>query len=1012
MTEVLAGPRSAGRPGAGRPELAGLLPVGHDMIEGVLPQPVLVGRDAELTELSRLLGIPTGGQPAVAPAPRHVLLSGDAGVGKTRLLAELAGAARQAGWQVLLGHCLDFGESALPYLPFSEVLARTAAERSELVERVAADFPALTRLQPGRRVLDARDAGEEGSLDRASLLEAVRALLETLATQSPVLLVIEDAHWADRSTRDLLSFLFTRPFVGPVGVVTSYRADDLHRRHPLRPQVAEWARLGSVERLALGPLPEEAVRALVATLAAAPVGEAELARIVARAEGNAFFVEELVGAACGPDGMPEDLADVLLVRLDRLDDTSRQVVRTASVAGREVSHARLAQVTGLADADLEEALRRAVEMHVLTVGPGGDRYAFRHALLGEAVYDDLLPGERVRLHSRYAAALLDPAAGGSGTAAELARHALLAHDLDTALAASIRAGDEALAVGGPDEAAQHFQQAIELLPGREDGVDVAGLTVKAAEALSASGQAARAATLVAERLAALPADAPAEERVLLLIAQAEALYVTEAGDEPVALSRQAFALVPDDGSLLRARVLSSHARIISSFGFTEEAEQAGLEALALAERHNDAHLVSETVTTLSGFKRTGPKEALRTALQEAVARADAADAAAVSIRGRFLLGRSYQDHGEFDEALEWFASGQERARAAGIPWAPYALESTAQRVATLVLVGRWDEALAAADTRQAPPIAAAVLDVHRLAVEQARGVDVTEAALRLRPFWPIDGIITIHAAALELRAAGRRCDARAALAVYDEAVGVLGAMWREWFDARLRLAAQTLAAISAALPSLPAAERAGLREPIARLHGDGRAVVTKRTATSSHWGPEGRAWEQRLEAEALRSQWLVGGDAAPASEELVAAWRAAEEAFAQLHHVHELAAVRVALATVLRAAGDAAWREVAAQARAAAQQLGTRPLLEELTALGAAPSRNLPETNDALTPREQQILALVAEGRSNGEIARQLFISAKTVSVHVSNILGKLGAAGRTEAAAIARRRGLLSGAP
>ncbi|WP_331142254.1 helix-turn-helix transcriptional regulator [Nocardioides sp.] len=981
----------------------------HDIMGLMPPQHVLVGREAELAELTALLGIPADSA-AGAASGSHVLLSGDAGVGKTRLLVELTETAASAGWQVYVGHCLDFGDSALPYLPFSEVLARVAAARADVVDRVAGDYPALTRLQPGRRVLAAGET-HEGSIDRGSLLDAVRGLLEALAEDGPLLLVVEDAHWADRSTRDLLSFLFARPFHGPVRIVTSYRSDDLHRRHPLRPQVAEWTRLGSVERVSLGPLSEAAVRALVGAIAPQPVPEADLAAIVARAEGNAFFVEELVASAGGSDQLPWSLADVLLVRLDRLDDGSREAVRTAAVAGREVSHELLAHVTGLPAASLDDALRRAVEMNVLTVG-GAGRYAFRHALLAEAVYDDLLPGERARLHSKYVAALLDPATSGRGTAAELARHALLARDLDTAYAASVRAGDEALTVGGPDEAAQHYQQALELLAARDAApvAEVVALTAKAVEALAASGQPVRAAALAAERLDRLPPDVAPSDRALLLIARAEALYVTEAGDDPVRLATAAFELVPDDDSALRARVLSSYARIAAGFGQYAEAEQAGLEALALAERLNHPELVSEVVTTLSGLKKTGPKEALRAALGDAVDRAEAAGAVAASVRGRFLLGRSFQDHGEFDEAVRWFRSGRERALAAGIPWAPYALECGAQLISTLVLLGRWDEALDLADTRQAPPVAAAELEVHRLTIEQARGADVSDAALRLRPFWHLEGIITIHAASLEFVEAARRGDARGVVAVYEEAVAALAMMWHEWFDARLRLAAQAIDALNAVLPTLPAAARSEVLQDVERLAAEGQRVVARKTDPAGQpgqWGPEGRAWGERLTAEVLRARWLAGGKRPPDAAGLCAAWRATESAFETLGHAHELAHVRVVLAGVLRASGDASWRSIADEARAAATRLGARPLVHELDGLGAPAARE-PGASETLTPREREILELVAAGRSNGEIGKLLFISTKTVSVHVSNILGKLGAAGRTEAAAIARRQGLL----
>jgi DNA-binding NarL/FixJ family response regulator len=165
---------------------------------------------------------------------------------------------------------------------------------------------------------------------------------------------------------------------------------------------------------------------------------------------------------------------------------------------------------------------------------------------------------------------------------------------------------------------------------------------------------------------------------------------------------------------------------------------------------------------------------------------------------------------------------------------------------------------------------------------------------------------------------------------------------------------------------------------------------------------------KRLDAETLRVRWLAGIDAPP-QDALVQVWREAEQLFDDFGHVHELATVRAVLSGILRATGDpAAARVLGDQAREVAHRLGAQPLLDRLRAQGTTPARADGAGSDALTARETEILALVAQGRSNGEIGRQLFISAKTVSVHVSNILGKLNASGRTEAAAIARRRGLI----
>jgi DNA-binding CsgD family transcriptional regulator/tetratricopeptide (TPR) repeat protein len=982
----------------------------------------LVGRDAELTEIASLLGVRSlsdVGDPSRTDA-HHVVLSGDAGVGKTRLLMELRDLAVAAEWRVVAGHCLDFGDSALPYLPFSEVLGRLEAELPELVAKVTYEHPALSRLRPGRRVMGADpgdtgrpDPGEsDGQVDRADLFTAVHALLETAAETAPLLVVVEDCHWADQSTRDLLSFLFSRPFEGPVVVVASYRSDDLHRRHPLRRQVAEWTRLRGVERLQLSPLPDDDVRALVALLAPAGLSDGELDTIVGRAEGNAFFVEELVGAAGmsgGRESLPEDLADVLLVRLDRLDDHARQAVRVASVAGRKVAHDLLAATSGLDARQLEEALRKAVEMNVLVASEG--HYSFRHALLGEAVYDDLLPGERVRLHAEYAAALADGRA--SGTAAELARHARLANDLDAALTAAIRAGDEAAAVGGPDEAAQHYQQALELLadPARRERftADVSKLAVAAAAAVTNAGQPQRAAQLLAEQLAQLAADAPVACRVRMLAARADALFVTEPDEDPLQVSQQAVDLLPEDAGGLRAKVLAIHARILSGYGRYDEAQSVGLDALAVAERLDLHELASDVITTLSGLKKAGPKEGLRSALADAVERAVATGAVHAEMRARFFMGRSYQDWAEYADAERWFRSAMKTAVDAGIPWAPYGFEGRWQLSWVLFVNGEWDQVLDLTDVtgEHAPPIAAALLESVRLLVLAARGEPVAERARALRRYWESEGSVAIHSVVAELSEAARSDDPHAVVDVYRDVVGVLGRIWHEWFSARIRLAATTAGAIADRMPRLSAAERATYLEEVERLLEEGHVVLQKYADPSGHWGPEGRAWMKRLDAETLRARWLAGTDAPP-QDVLVDTWRDTEQLFADFGHVHELAAVRVTLAGILRATGDPAGaREGGDLARETAHRLGATPLLEELKALGSAPAR-ADGPSDTLTAREAEILALVAEGRSNGEIGKQLFISAKTVSVHVSNILGKLGAAGRTEAAAIARRRGLL----
>ncbi|EGD42379.1 putative LuxR-family regulator [Nocardioidaceae bacterium Broad-1] len=965
-----------------------------------------VGRDPELQTLTGLLGVAS----TTDARRQHVLLAGDAGVGKTRLLTALRDRAVTDGWQVHAGHCVDFGESAVAYMPFSEILDRIVADLPDVVERVAADYPALARLRPVRRVMGANQGSAASGTDRGQLFDAVHTLFEAAAEKAPLLVVVEDTHWADQSTRDLLTYLFTRPYNGPVAMVASYRADDIHRRHPLRRQVGEWGRLPDVERIVLEPLSDDSVRLLVHELAP---GKVDAERVVRRAEGNAFFVEELVQAGCDED-LPVDLADLLLVRLDRLDGAARSVVRTASIAGRRVTHELLAAVTEMKTDELDDALRTAVEQKVLE--PTGSRYTFRHALLAEAVYDDLLPGERVRLHARFAEVLKETP--GLGAAAELALHAKHAGDLATALRARIAAAEEARNVSGVGEAAHHYEKALGLAAdpkvAKAAAVDLDRVYERAADTLILAGLPSRADAILAERLDAIPVE-PSVGRALLLATRAEAALAMENGD-PLTHSHDAMVALPEDAEpKARCAVLAVRTRTLVTFRRSEEAEAVGLEGIEIAERHSLSKLASDMATSLSMLKvRTGrgggdKVEGFRQVLRETIDQARRVGSTYAVSRGLFTLGRSYDEAGDYAEALKWFRAVMADAGGESLQWSPYAAAARADTVRIQMVLGEWDEALAltGGNHPDAPPIPVALLDMLRMMMEQARGASVGEAAAALRPFWTEEGLIALYGATVEMVAAGRAGDHAAVLSVYADTVETLSQFWTEWFGGRVRLAVVAASAIAQMLPSLPAAQWPALVEAVDGLHSDGEQVVAQ--YQPGEWGPEGRAWTARLEAEVLRVHWLAGIDAPP-QESLLAAWARAEQQVEAYGDVPGLAAVRTTYAAIQRATGDvAASRVTADKARETARRLGLQPLLDELRSLGATAVKQQPATSTALTPRESEILTLVAAGRSNGEIGKQLFISTKTVSVHVSNILGKLGAGSRTEAAAIARRQQLIT---
>jgi DNA-binding CsgD family transcriptional regulator len=967
----------------------------------------LIGRKAELEELAGALGVHGGG------SQRAVLLAGDAGVGKTRLLTELRDVAFAEGWQVVAGHCLDFGDSALPYLPFSEVMGRLAAQVPDLLDEVAGRRPVLRALQPGRRTMQGAEQDTSAAVGRGDLFDAVHGLLDAVAADAPLLLVIEDAHWADTSTRDLVRFLLSRPFEHQVAIVVSYRSDDLHRRHPLRQATVEWGRVPGVARMQLEPLRPRDVRSLVKQLHPEPLRESEVAGIVARAEGNAFFVEELVGATSARGTtVPDDLAELLLVRLDRLGETAQLVVRAASVSGRRVSHGLLSEVAGVGVDDLEAALREAVELNVL-VPTSNDFYRFRHALLAEAVYGDLLPGERVRMHASYVEVLASGRA--VGTAAELARHARAAHDLATAVDASIRAGDEAMSVGGPDEAADHFQTAIELLadPAARTEVvaDLGYLGHRVSDALIASGRPGRAFSVVKELLGGLADDWPSEQRGRLLVAMATAVMVDETRLNPLEFTEQALALVPDEPSRLRATVLAAHARAHAFNDNIDQAREVGAEALTLAEGQDLPRLATEVITTLAALGAKGSED-VRSGLEEAVRRAEETGAAGAELRSLFLLGRWHQDRAAFGPAVEMFDRAYVVATEIGQPWAPFAFDSRLLHAQIATITGDFDDALRLADVSgQAPPaVPETLLAAIALTVRAVRGeVGALAVVPQLRAHYGKDGLIpiTVGPATIELHALAGDVDA--IVAEHDAVVETVTGLWREFFHARVRLGAVTLGALACCVPALAAAERERVAGLATRIIEGSRRTLALQAEEATHWGPEGVAWAARLTAEHLRLRWLLGIDP-PGETELVEAWQAAVTRFEEYGHRWETARSRARLAAVLHAGGDVAQaRAYAEPARQEATELGAEPLLAELRSLGTAPRQSRSSaTNESLTAREAEILALVAQGRSNGEIGKQLFIATKTVSVHVSNILAKLGASTRTEAAAIAQRKGLL----
>jgi len=961
--------------------------------------------------------------------PSAVLLGGEAGVGKSRLVGEFAHAASAAGARVLTGGCLELGTDGLPFAPFTAILRDLVHEMG--ADAVASMLPGrttrgLARLLPELGEPDTRgDAGEA----RARLFEEVLSVLEHLTRLSPVVLLIEDAHWADRSSRDLLTFLIANQrAVSGLLIIITFRSDELHRTHPLRPLLAALDRIDWVDRIELPRLTrhdtaELAVRILGADLAV------DLANgLYHRSQGNPLFVEALL---CR-DGelsheLPESLRDLLLDGVRRLPEDTQEVLRVASAGGTVTGHSLLAAVTGLDDAALIRALRPAVTGNVLLAA--GDGYAFRHELIREAVHEDLLPGEHGRLHSCFAEAIdADPALVPPGRAAiEMAHHWHSAHDSTWALIAAWQAAAQAGRAVAPAERLALLARVLELwdqVPDAAERIDVDHVRVleDAAAAAEDAEEHDRVIALVGAALKELDPEAEPIRTALLLLKRG---HSSKHMGRPQSVEDfdRALELVPAELSpAVRAKILLFAARCDqrASRGYADE-------ALALARQDGDLAVEARALMTLAMFLADAGQQggldsepvALIRQAREMAERAGAYDVLRLAaINESHLL----EGAGEHELAAETARGGVASAQEHGLVRTTGALLAINQ-AEPLYALGQWDEAtevIGRVLNMSPSPSNRAMLEVIKGQIALARG-DLGLAGEAASTAQTVLGSLMyedqhqLPMAALEI---GLRLATAAA-----EAVAVTGQVLDRYdLSCSPPRYAWPVVTIGAAAV-LTAARQVGgprdqrLRDDTAALADRLRAVAEKLEA----FGNQQLAQQLTFAASDTRIAGLMAAllDPIPgetsagghAEDGELAAWDRAADAWEAVSEPYPLAQALLHAAETALADGD---REGAAgrlqRAAGLAAGLGANPLLEEITLLarragirmtgpGGAPADS--DTGDfGLTGRELEVLRLVAAGRSNREIAAELFISPKTASVHVSNILGKLSAATRGEAAA------------
>ncbi|HVV57838.1 MAG TPA: AAA family ATPase, partial [Gaiellaceae bacterium] len=923
-----------------------------------LVSPVLVARGDELALLR------AAAERAAAGGPAAVLIGGEAGVGKTRLVSEATAAFEAGGFLLLTGACVELGGEALAFAPLVDAargLAR-ALEPYDLDEALGAARPMLARLLPE---LEA-DGSPAVDVQPARLFELVLGVLGRLAAERPVALVVEDLHWGDRDTRDLLAFLVRALRDVRVLLVATYRSDELQRGHPLRRLLAELERVRSVERLELRRFSRDEVAEQLLAIRGEQTPAPVVDLVYERSEGNAFLVEEMLAVveSGGGEVVPPSLSDVLLARLDGLSEPAQRVLRAAAAAGGRVSEGLLAAVVGLPEPGLLQALREAVENHLLVVDDTGTGYRFRHALARDAVYEDMLPGERVRLHAAFGAAIeTDPAlAGADAVAAALAWHWYAALDLPRALEASVRAGRDATAAWLPTEASRHFERALELwerVPQAEDltGVDHLGLLELALQAAIDATDEPRALTHAAEALAEVDREREPRRAALVLFRRADALRRLRRDAVPDL--ETALALLGDEPTRELAAVLAglANAHVVASAD--EEARDYGQRAVDVARAIGAPDLEAAALLSLGGARGyLGDFDACIADIRAGLALATELRDFDASIRAYANLSDTLALAGRYEEAVEEAAAGVALARSVGLAHGLGAFLAGNQ-AEPLLRLGRLDEAEAVLDEALAqaagpsalasPLLVKAELTVSRGRLDEARELLATaRAVLGEAPPHQYQG----HLCWIEAELSRQDGDVPAARRSVDRGIGA---------------GTESLARYTWPLVALGLRVENESDEPdAARIDRLGTLAGGLDVLT-----PSARAFRALTGAETARAG---GADDPAAWSAAVEGWRAAREPVPLGY-----ALVRLGAALADRDERDGAGQAVAEGAELA-RSIGAEPLLAEAEALArrarlaVATANGRPASDDrfGLTDRELDVLRLVAAGRSNSEIGTAL----------------------------------------
>jgi DNA-binding CsgD family transcriptional regulator/tetratricopeptide (TPR) repeat protein/type II secretory pathway predicted ATPase ExeA len=980
--------------------------------------PRLVGRDADLAVLLDAIAAVDSDRPVV-------LITGEAGIGKTRLLSELADRltsqsddTTRPSISVVRGSCLRLADGELRFAQIIEILDGL---------RVRGTDAAIDGLRD--RLTGAGPDGPASTAARTLRFIEINDALAAAAGDRPMAILIDDLHWADQSTLDLLLFLARRLRGSRLVLVLAYRSDELHRRHPLRPVIAELARGYARESIELGPLAREAVSLQIEELGGSADPEIVHA-IVDRADGNPFYVEELVALEPGARGLPASVRDVLLARLAALDATTSRVLAACAVVGHEIDDVLLKDLLQLDDQTLAAALHEAVDHSILVAGSDGGTYRFRHALLEEAVHDDLLPADRVELHRRIAVVLERRLADGhSVSPGEMARHLDRGGRREAAISAYVEAAALAFRALSWAEGVAAFERATELVAAEpaDSQLDarLRDLVIPAAVAMNWSGASTKGIALLRDWIERTERASDPAAAVPLWMALSRIL--NDVGQEPGSREavRIAAGLQPPDSStetgvdLLVA--LGSEAWIQ---GHARKALQLAREALAGAERLSDPALLFRALVHRA--------EAAITLGDIAGGLADVERARALQRQHGWLdtygylgtnIGIALADAGEIGRALDVWQESLRMSKDLGITlsWDPWNLPGLALHAFT---TGRWSEAddpLAQAQAFGAQGMPTAFNEWVTALLAAGRGDLATcDQAIRKAEQHAVDaggdwfGLMGLAKAA-RASAAGDPGRALEELEAGQRALSGLDS-----FVVRSRLAAETASAAADLVATLhPRRDAARIEDARtrARIAAETAAdLAAGRVIPGTRSGPWTSVNALLAEADAMRA----------AGTDDPSAWPPIVDAFRALEMTPRVAYALLREATAALRAGRRDLAESALQeANQLATSIGMTVLLRDITAAARAGrvdlrARDRADTADAqarpaassrsapdrwgLSARERDVLALIAEGRTNGEIGARLYISTKTASVHVTHILDKLGVSSRTEAALLAHQ--------